>query len=310
MQCTCLPSRGLVSKNLAYTPLIVLPIDEKGLHLLAIDDGSADLEQMKNTFKLLCKTRGDVSNFIDPDQEKKKRRNELTKYSEYVRPATYRSETGEEEEEEEEEKNDMYEEKNTEEKEQENPEDGEEEDLEKVNVDQNEKNKKETKESQENQENQDVKEQDNNKTASSTSSEPKENDATVSTLTKEEEQIRIEELAEEERLQKDATERAKFASKMTRQSSSSMFAVSNDMVDGEGGETSMQIKVVLRCRPLFEAERSSGSMDVVRCTMNDVTVLPPSTFNIEKCRSQCFDTTFTYNSCNYRCCDFFYLIFL
>ena len=86
----------------------------------------------------------------------------------------------------------------------------------------------------------------------------------------------------EERLQKDATERAKFASKMTRQSSSSMFAVSNDMVDGEGGETSMQIKVVLRCRPLFEAERSSGSMDVVRCTMNDVTVLPPSTFKIEK----------------------------
>ena len=270
---------------MAYTPLIVLPIDEKGLHLLAIDDGSADLEQMKNTFKLLCKTRGDVSNFIDPDQEKKKRRNELTKYSEYVQPATYRSEIEEEEEEEEEgKKNEMYEEKNTEEKEQENPEDGEEEDLEKVNVDQNEKNKKETKgkETKESQENQDVKEQDNNKITSSTSSEPTENDATVSTLTKEEEQIRIEELAEEERLQKDATERAKFASKMTRQSSSSMFAVSNDMVDGEGGETSMQIKVVLRCRPLFEAERSSGSMDVVRCTMNDVTVLPPSTFKIEK----------------------------
>ena len=266
---------------MAYTPLIVLPIDEKGLHLLAIDDGSADLEQMKKTFKLLCKTRGDVSNFIDPDQEKKKRRNELTKYSEYVRPATYRSETGEEEKEEEE-KKDMYEEKNTEEKEQENPEDDEEEeDLEKVNVDKNEKNKKETKgkETKESQESQDVQEQDNNKITSSTS-EPTENDATVSTLTKEEEQIRIEELAEEERLQKDATERAKFASKMTRQSSSSMFAVSNDMVDGEGGETSMQIKVVLRCRPLFDSERSSGSMDVVRCTMNDVTVLPPSTFNI------------------------------
>ena len=268
---------------MAYTPLIVLPIDEKGLHLLAIDDGSADLEQMKKTFKLLCKTRGDVSNFIDPDQEKKKRRNELTKYSEYVRPATYRSETGEEEKEEEE-KKDMYEEKNTEEKEQENPEDDEEEeDLEKVNVDKKEKNKKETKgkETKESQESQDVQEQDNNKITSSTS-EPTENDATVSTLTKEEEQIRIEELAEEERLQKDATERAKFASKMTRQSSSSMFAVSNDMVDGEGGETSMQIKVVLRCRPLFDSERSSGSMDVVRCTMNDVTVLPPSTFNIEK----------------------------
>ena len=25
----------------------------------------------------------------------------------------------------------------------------------------------------------------------------------------------------------------------------------------------------------------------------------------ESCRSQCLDTTFTYTSCNYRCCDFF-----
>ena len=79
-----------------------------------------------------------------------------------------------------------------------------------------------------------------------------------------------EEKEENERLEKEAIERAKFASRMIPQHASmqSLFA------GGEGGATSMQIKVVLRCRPLFDIEKQNGSRDVVRCTMNDVTVIP------------------------------------
>ncbi len=63
---------------------------------------------------------------------------------------------------------------------------------------------------------------------------------------------------------------------MMRTASASLFANTTQGGDGvEDAGAPMQIRVVLRCRPLFDDERAAGALDVVRCTTNDVTVVPP-----------------------------------
>ena len=82
---------------------------------------------------------------------------------------------------------------------------------------------------------------------------------------------------EQEEQQRIEAERTKFAARMrpTQSSLRSLFAPTQNP-NGDG-PPSMQIKVVLRCRPLFDEEKVGGSLDVVRCTLNDVTELPPPT---------------------------------
>ena len=270
MQCVCVPSRSRISTSIQFTPFITMPCEERGLHLLHVDEDGADVKTMSHTFFTLCGTRADISQFSDPANERRKRREELTSYKEYVRPATHRSngltildhETEETVVEGGEEEVEGVEEGHQEQQEQQEQQEGNEFELE-VDLSTGTKETDEEKDRI-------VKDKEGN------TKEGDGNGEEVKEESEEEKQKRDEVEEEEARLQQEAIERAKFASKMVPQHSSlrSLFASAD--ADNEDDTASMQIKVVLRCRPLFDEERSSGSMDVVRCTMNDVTVLPPS----------------------------------
>ena len=265
-----------------------------GLSLLRLEE---EMEKITKTYSLLVNKIPDFKSFFNPEDERRRKREEWNEYAEYVRPT--RSARREEVEEVVEEvvevdgEGEGVKEKEEVANDDENGEGKEEEGEEKIDKEkiEKEKIKDESKKEGKKKEKKEKKKEEKKKEGKSEEKNEEKNEElieggtpaeggeqemkemmTPEQLIIENEKILIEKEEKEEnkRLEKEAIERAKFASRMIPQHASmqSLFA------GGEGGATSMQIKVVLRCRPLFDIEKQNGSRDVVRCTMNDVTVIP------------------------------------
>ena len=283
----------------ASSAFVYIPVEERGLHVFhATEDGN----HLSATFSALCNERGDVTtHFSNPEHDQKRLNKErLAEYVNYVRPVpeSARSVWGGENKEETSVIMETEEEEGDEDHKEEEAEVAEGEGI--VGGGERETT---TLEGQEKEEEEQVEEktgqkvgkgkgkgsaaignaeqgtkQDDPAHSNDTVLTPAEQEVQEAQEAKDQAQADKEAVDEQERVEagKIEAERAKFASRMlgTKSSSSSMFAGLSQGGEGGEGAPSMQIKVVLRCRPLFQHEKLEGSLDVVRCTMNDVTVLP------------------------------------